>query len=304
MYRIRTHAPTCSPAARPRFRSVALVCALTVASSAWAQSVDTNEPTGTRDLFVATIATLLAQGIGSGLSEGVAGTIKGWFKPKHKAKPKASDKSVAVAAATIQDVPGTGTLAPGGDTTPTSATDTSMLYAGLAYEVRLLTPSGGSRVVDPARHHFQTGDRFEVQYRPTLPGRVLVSNLDPAGNASTIDAQDVAAAQLKTLGPYEFVGSPGIETLQLAMTPCGSPEMNSVTRSIVKADAGAPLVSAAPSIAECNDPRVRGLTRRIRSIEKTAVQGSTTYSLDAVSKDERQSGLLAQRTVSISLQHR
>jgi hypothetical protein len=173
----------------------------------------------------------------------------------------------------------------------------------MAYEVHLVTADGGTRAVDPAHHVFHTGDRFQVLYRPTLPGRVRVSNVDPSGNESSIDDQDVAAAQLASLGPYEFVGSKGAETLRLVMAPCSTPQLAAVTRSIVKTTAASATTST-PAIADCNDPRTRGMHRKTRSIERTGVQGATAFGLDALSKDELQSGVVDPRVVLIALQHK
>ena len=81
-------------------------------------------------------------------------------------------------------------------------TDTgSGLYAGVAYEVHTLGSGGTSTPVDVASYSFATGERFIVYYRPTLPGVINVFNVNPLGQEKQIDAVNVAAGQLATLGP-------------------------------------------------------------------------------------------------------
>ena len=158
-------------------KPLAFCCALALAGIANAQSLDSQVPTmtpdpyaqsiyggavaqrpSTRSLFVGTIATLLAQALGSGIgaavSQGLGGSITKWFNGEPGASVMgASPQPVATPMKSDRETP-------------------TALHAGLAYEVHLIGRDGAARAVDPARHVFHTGDRFQVYYRPTLPGRV------------------------------------------------------------------------------------------------------------------------------------
>jgi hypothetical protein len=193
------------------------------------------------------------------------------------------------------------------------------LYAGLAYEVHATGRDGSVQRVDPAVHTFATGDRFVVLYRPTLPGRVRILNVNPLGQESEIDAVNVAAGELARLGPYEFRGNKGEERLRLVLEPCRSDQMTAATRDIVRADApptagaayggmpAAPPSIAAPALGlqSCDAQMgTRSLGVRTRDIAKVAVEDGTMYALDPISKQEASSGLIAPREITISFRHR
>jgi hypothetical protein len=119
---------------------------------------------------------------------------------------------------------------------------------------------------------FHTGDRFQVYYRPNLPGRVQVINIDPRGSPTNIDAVEVAAGQLVALGPYQFVDMKGDEMLKLVLEPCSSPVLTAATRGILKVAAASPAKEPAMRIGECADPRTRGLPRKTRAIRKATME--------------------------------
>jgi hypothetical protein len=75
--------------------------------------------------------------------------------------------------------------------------------------VHRLEPGGATLPVDPAVHEFRTGERFVVYFRPSLPGRMDIYNINPAGRQVLIDTQELAAVQLTRLGPYEFTAATG-----------------------------------------------------------------------------------------------
>jgi hypothetical protein len=284
----------------------ALCCALTLAGIANAQSLDPPLPTSTpdpyaqsmyggtvaqgpstRSIFVGTIAALIAQGLGSGigasLSQVIGGSITKWFTRE----PSATGAAPSLA------------------TPMKSERDTrTALQAGIAFEVQLIGRDGVSRAVDPARHVFRTGDRFQVYYRPTLPGRINVSNVNPRGNESRIDNVEVAAGQLATLGPYQFIDAKGVETLKLVLEPCSSPVLTAATRGIVKVATNSVTSDAAVRIGDCGDMRTRAMRAKTRTIKKTTMDGSTAFALDPLSSEEIRSGLVGAREVQISLQHR
>jgi len=247
-----------------------------------------------RSIFVGTIAALLAQGVGNALSQGLAGSITRWFSsgpaPNAARAPQPMATPMGVDAAPMRR----------------EADVASSPNAGVAFEVHALAADGTSRPVDPAKHVFRTGDRFQVHYRPTLPGRVEVFNINPRGIESRVDSVEVAAGQLATLGPYRFVQEKGMEALKLVLAPCASPPLASQTRNIVKAGAGPGTATtpAAMRIAQCGDPRTRSLAVKARTITRTTQEGSTSFALDPLSRGELSSGLIGAREVRIALQHR
>jgi hypothetical protein len=185
---------------------------------------------------------------------------------------------------------------------PTPASD-SGLYAGLAYEVHAQAPDGSTAPVNPATHEFRTGDRFVLYYRPTLPGRIDVYNINPAGQETRIDSAEIAAGQLAQLGPCEFTALTGDEQLRLVLSPCTTPEMAMTTRDIVKVDAPA-MDGGGLSLATCG-PATRSATSglRTRDIRKVGVEGTTGFALDALSEQEASSGQLAPREIRIGFRH-
>lgn len=187
---------------------------------------------------------------------------------------------------------------------PTGGTDDA-LFAGLAYEVHAFQPGGAAVPVNPATHVFRTGERFIVLFRPTLPGRMDVYNVNPAGRRTQIDSVELAGGQLARLGPYEFTAMTGDEQLRLVLMPCSTPELTLATRDIVKVTDVATAPSTGFNLASCG-----GLTTRsidgpaTRDIRKVAVEGTTGFALDPIAADERESGRLAPREVTINFRHR
>ncbi len=304
--------PNTSPRARTATkaaRTALFLFALVLAASVQAQSLDPQNPAGpldpyaqnpyagtvvqrpgTRSLFVGTLTALIAQGLGSGignaLSQGFGGSIARWFSDEPNA-----DQSIA------------------GRPGPSSRDQEgrSALHAGAAYEVQHIGRDGSATAVDPARHVFATGDRFQVLYRTTLPGRVQVFNVDPHGGESRIDSIELAAGQLAALGPYQFVDTKGKETLKLVLQPCSTPTLAAATRRILKTAAATATPTAAAHalrIGDCGDERTRGMRAKARSIRKTTMEGTTAFALDALSDDEIGSGLVAAREIKIGLLHR
>lgn len=227
-----------------------------------------------RGLFLATLASLLAQGVGNALSQGLSGSITRWFE-----SPKSPDRQA-------------------------QALDASGRVVGVAYEVHVLNANGTSQAVNPAQHVFHTGDRFQVHFRPALPGRITVSNVDPRGNESRIDQSQVAAGQLTTLGPYRFVDATGRETLKLRLEPCTSQALAAASRAIVKAGDAVPTSAGTLRINECGEALTRGNSLKTRAITKTTLDGSTSFALDPMGRDEMDSGQVLAREVAIALQHR
>lgn len=179
------------------------------------------------------------------------------------------------------------------------------LFAGLAYEVHAFQPGGGAVPVNPATHDFRTGDRFIVLYRPTLPGRMDVFNVNPAGRRTQIDSAELAGGQLARLGPYEFSAMTGDEQLRLVLTPCSTPELTLATRDIVKVADAATAPGVGLNLVNCGGFATRSIDGpATRDIRKVAVEGTTGFALDPIAADERESGRLAPREVTINLRHR
>jgi hypothetical protein len=289
-------------------QSLVVCCAIALAATAQAQSLDGPYPTGASDpylqgtayggaaaqpssargIFLGTIAALIAQGVGTGigtaLAHGLGGSITKWFSGAPGPGKKYAQPARMQQPKNDLDEHGN-------------------LQAGIAYEVNAIGRDG-TQAVNPARHVFRTGDRFQVFYRTTLPGRVSVVNVDPRGNQSRIDAVDVAAGQLAVLGPYQFVDGKGTETLKLLIEPCSSPLLTAATRRIVKAGAASAAADSALRIAPCGNATPRDRRSKSRSIQKASVEGSTVFALDPLSGDEISSGRVQAREIRISLQHR
>lgn len=185
---------------------------------------------------------------------------------------------------------------------PPAMPASSPIYAGIAYEVHAIGRDGSTTRVDPASHVFHTGDRFRVFYRPALPGRVDVFNINGSGQNTQIDTVQVAAGDLASLGPYEFSDAGGSETLILRLSPCATPALVAATRSIVKVQGAAPT-QAGLNLGSCGATSTRGIHQKTRSIRKVAVEGGTSFALDQVAPSELSSGQLDARQVTITLQH-
>lgn len=177
------------------------------------------------------------------------------------------------------------------------------LYAGLAYEVHALQPDGSSFPVNAAVHEFRTGDRFMVHYRPSLPGRLDVVNINPLGVQTRIDSVEMAAGQLASLGPYQFTANKGDEALRLVLAPCSTPQLITATRDIVNVSGNAPA-SGGVSLGNCGVVGRSVDKVKTRDITKVAVDGTTSFALDPVSQSEFASGNVASREITIVFHHR
>ena len=185
------------------------------------------------------------------------------------------------------------------------------LYAGIAYEVHALSADGQSTPINPATYVFRTGDKFAVYFRPSLPGRMEIYNVNPAGQQTLIDTTNMAAGQMTTLGPYIFTNLTGDESLRLVLSPCSSPQLLAATRDIVRADSvyqaapqPSPTAAGGGQLSMCSAMATRGLGVRTRDIEKVAVEGTTSFALDPVSPRELSSGQVTAREVTIVFHHR
>jgi len=178
------------------------------------------------------------------------------------------------------------------------------VYAGFAYEVHAVGQGNTSTPINAATYSFRSGDRFMVHFRPSLPGRMDVYNINPFGQQTRIDSVDVAAGQLTSLGPYEFAGTKGDESLRLVLAPCSTPQLLTATRDIVNVSQATAGGTSGVALGSCDAPATRAVGQvRTRDIQKVAVDGSTSYALDAVSPTELSSGNLASREVTIVFHH-
>ncbi|HEY8507442.1 MAG TPA: hypothetical protein VIL32_03735 [Steroidobacteraceae bacterium] len=181
------------------------------------------------------------------------------------------------------------------------------IYAGLAYEVHLVGPGGMTSIVDPSTYQFATGEQFVVFYRPTVPGRIEVYNINPAGRETLIDSVEIAAGQLSRLGPYEFAAMKGDEYLRLVLTPCSTPALAMVTRDIVNVGTGSSAANASGGFQfpTCG-ARTRSIREKVptRDIRKVALEDGTAFALDPISAQEQTTGEIAPREILIAFRHR
>lgn len=176
------------------------------------------------------------------------------------------------------------------------------MFAGIAYQVSLLGAGGMRTLVDPAQRPFATGERFEVAYRPNFPGIVEVYNIDSTGKEERIDRVQLAAVELSTLGPYEFVNVKGDEILRIVLRPCAgsmADRAGTASRGIAKVQVRAEVAAV---LQACDAPPAKTLVAT-RSIVKVANEGGTNFALDPVSKTEIDSGQVAPREVRIRFVH-
>ena len=110
------------------------------------------------------------------------------------------------------------------------------VYAGIAYEVQIIGADGQTTPVNTATYEFHTGDKFNLIYRPSLPGHMEIYNINATGQKTLIDSSDMAAGQMTTLGPYQFSNQSGEESLRLVLSPCTNPQLQAKTRDIVRLD--------------------------------------------------------------------
>ncbi len=174
------------------------------------------------------------------------------------------------------------------------------LYAGVAYEVHAVDANGTTTLINPATHAFRTGDRFVVYYRPSMPGRMEVFNVNPLGQQTRIDSVNMAGGQLATLGPYQFASTTGDESLRIVLYPCSTPELLTATRDIVNVSGTAPATGGV-QLGSCSTT-TRDI--RTRDITKVALDGGTSFALDPVSQQELNAGRLDARELTIVFHHR
>jgi hypothetical protein len=186
----------------------------------------------------------------------------------------------------------------------------TVIVAGGAYDVYALGRDGLETPVNAATHEFRTGDRFKVYFRPSLPGRLDVSNINAYGRETRVDSIDTPAGQLTTLGPYEFAGTKGDEALRFVLSPCASQQLLAATRDIVNVGATAAGGYAAPAsgglnLSGCSALATRSVDRvQTRDIQKVGVDGTTSFALDPVSQAELASGQLTPREFTVYFHHR
>jgi hypothetical protein len=186
----------------------------------------------------------------------------------------------------------------------------SAIYAGIAYEVHTVGADGHTTPINTPTYEFHTGDKFMVYYRPSLPGHMEIYNVNPAGQQTLIDSSNMAAGQMVGLGPYQFTNLKGDETLRLVLSPCSTPQLLAQTRDIVRMDAPPQATpQAAPAsgglqLASCGAPTPRGVDVKTRDIQKVAVDGTTSFALDPVSRQELSSGQVTPREATIVFHHR
>jgi hypothetical protein len=200
----------------------------------------------------------------------------------------------------------------GGYSLATQTPNATSIVAGGAYDVHAIAPGGVENLVNAATHEFRTGDRFKVYFRPTLPGRMDVYNINPHGRETRIDSIDLAAGQLSTLGPYEFAATKGDEALRFVLSPCSTQQLLATTRDIVNVGAygqasptGAVASMSGLNLASCGAPTTRSVDGvRTRDIQKVGVDGTTSFALDPVSQAELASGQLAAREFTVYFHHR
>lgn len=265
-----------------------------------------------RGLFLATLLGFVAQGVGGGLSQGLGGIISRWFGGAETTAAMPIGVQTSGLAGTAQPTAAPQGALPTSIGQPVATSSPTQYVAGIAYEVQVRSPDGSSATVDPASHVFRTGDRFMLAYRPSLPGRLEVSNINPRGEERRIDAAELAAGQLVTLGPYEFTGESGDEVLKVVLAPCSSPRLLSASRSIVKSalgragpDAVVTQAAAGLELQACGSAVALRSTRMPhRDIKNVAREGSTSFALDVIGRSEVESGALESREVRIRMAHR
>jgi hypothetical protein len=263
-----------------------------------------------KEIFAGTIAAVV-QASGGALLTGVAQVVTGrlvdWFS--QKVGPGGAPAQQFAAAA-----PPDGAMAAAppdyGQATPADAPPTDSgqmaaggIAAGLAFEVHRLDPGGATMLVDPAAHEFRTGERFVVFFRPSMPGRMDIYNINPVGQQALIDTQELAAGQLLRLGPYEFTATTGDEQLRLVMQPCTTPQLVAATRDIVKVPDSVPA-QGGMELQACNVSATRSVRAvPTRDIRKVTEESGTQFALDPLSAEELASGQVAPREVTLRFRH-
>ena len=257
-----------------------------------------------KEIFAGTIAAVV-QASGGALLTGVAQVVTGrlvdWFSQKLGPSGAPADQFAVPsngAMAAMAPDPGQVMSADSGQATPGG------IAAGLAFEVHRLDPNGATMLVDPAVHEFRSGERFVVFFRPSMPGRMDIYNINPVGQQTLIDTQELAAGQLTRLGPYEFTATTGDEQLRLVMQPCSTPQLVAATRDIVRVPDTVPA-QAGMELQACNVSATRSVRAvPTRDIRKVIVEDGTQFALDPLSAEELASGQVAPREVTIRFRHR
>jgi hypothetical protein len=244
-----------------------------------------------KDVFAGTLAAVVQASGGAllgGIAQVVTGRLVDWFSQKLVSGGASGQPSADPSAATAGEMP----AAP------------AEIAAGLAFEVHRLESDGATTLVDPAAHEFRTGERFVVFFRPSLPGRMEIHNVNPAGRQMLIDTQELAAGQLTRLGPYEFTATTGDEQLRLVIHPCTTPQLVSATRDIVRVPDTVPQQDGL-ELQDCSAMVTRSVRAvPTRDIRKVTVEDGTQFALDPVTPEELASGQLAPREVTIGFRHR
>ena len=269
------------------------------------------QPSGmsVRDAFAGTLATVVQASSGTllmGIAQVLTGRLLDWFGQKAAAKSTASAALVPAPASPPQPAAAgpAASFAPAAPAPSPSAAPEPTVVAGIAFEVHRLGPGGEMTLVDPATYEFRTGERFVLLYRPSLPGRVDVYNINPLGQQVLIDSLQLAAGQLRRLGPYEFAATTGDEQLRLVMTPCSTPELVLATRDIVRVQPNAAQGTGLPLVA-CEALATRSPQPiATRDIRKVAVDDGTSFAVDPLSSAELASGQVIPRELTIRFRHR
>jgi hypothetical protein len=100
----------------------------------------------------------------------------------------------------------------------------------------------------------------------------------------------------------------GEDRLRLVLRPCSTPELTLATRDIINVSASAAPAVASPAgafaLGACGPVSRSAGTAVTRDIRKVALEGTTAFALDPVSAQERTSGQLESREVTIVFRHR
>lgn len=266
----------------------------------------------TRGIFLAPLIPTIVQGLGS--------TLLNWFgrrllTPSGQIQSSAPPGQIQSLTSTEQVQSPDSSAAgrppqapePGVVSQPAAQVGTPVpqgdLQAGIAYEIYVQGPESQWIRVDPQTFVFATGQQFVVAYRPNLPGRVAVYNVNPRGQETAIDSKNVSGGQLATLGPYEFSGQKGDELLKIVLAPCVSPQMPVITGDIARVANAA--VNALPfRLSQCTPETDAPRPVGTRDIKKVSMEGGIAFGLDKLSESELQTGNLTPRSLAIGLQHR
>ena len=240
----------------------------------------------------------MPQGMSSGMPQGMN---SGMPQGMNSGMPQGMNSGMPASMPPMPEGPQMGDGMPAPGAMPMSRN--APVLAGVAFQVSLVGADGRRTLIDPAQRTFATGEKFEIAYRPNFPGVVEVYNIDPVGKEERIDRVQLGAAQLATLGPYEFVDAKGSETLRIVLRPC----MGSVADAPGMASRGITRAQIRPELAgalmACDDRRQQQLLPPARGIARVSNEGGTNYALDPVSKAEIDSGRLAAREVLIRFVH-